>query len=76
MPVRLIPSAWLNWVANFFNTADWIGFDVNFTSSGAGSTIETVGATETMVIMDNQVSTTESTVTIVNGLITSVVVIP
>jgi len=76
MPVRLIPSPWLNWVSNFFNTANWIGFDVTWTNSGKDIEIKTVGATDTVIILDNQVSTTESTMTIVDGLITDVTVIP
>jgi len=47
-PIAGLPSSWLNWVANFFNTCVWTGFVTNFTSSGNGSTISTSGDTATV----------------------------
>jgi len=76
MPVRLIPSPWLNWVSNFFNTANWIGFDVTWTNSGKDIEIKTVGFTGSIEVFEGSLYADAIEITFVNGLITLIEVVP
>ena len=76
MPIRLIPSDWLNWIANFFNDTTWTGLTFTPTQDGLGCEIEvtasTIGVTKTFEVAIDFSAGTSYELEFIDGLLKTV----
>lgn len=71
-PVRALSASLVNWVSNFFNTCDWVGFVVTFTSTGRNCRIRTEGTTETVELAEDLLGTDIKALAFTDGRLISV----